>query len=80
MALNREDVVLVGRLMGMGREETCTLHAERVSLPGIVVSHFSKCNVHHAPCDLPDGEYRVVFEGGMMPFQKRHGAWQALGS
>lgn len=57
MALNREDVVLAGRLIGMGREETCT---QKVSLPGIIVSHLSKCNVHHAPSDLPDGEYLVV--------------------
>ena len=80
MALNREHVVLAGRLIGMGREETCTLNAEKVSLPGIIVSHFSKCNVHHAPSDLPDGEYLLVFEGGMIPFQKCGGLWQALGS
>ncbi len=78
MVLNREDVVLAGRLIGMGREETCTFNAEKLSLPGVIVSHFSKCNVHHAPSDLPDGEYLVVFEGGMIPFQKRRGVWQAL--
>lgn len=80
MALNREGVVLAGRLIGMGREEGCTINAEKVSLPGIIVSQFSKCNVHNAPIDLPDGEYLVVFKGGMMPFEKRDGAWRALGS
>ena len=80
MVLNREAVVIAGRLIGMGREESCTINAERLSLPGIIVSHFSKCNLHHAPVDLPDGEYLMVFEGGMMPFEKRGGAWRALGS
>ena len=80
MVLNREKVVIAGRLVGMGREVNCTVNAEKVSLPGIIVSHFSKCNVHNAPSDLPDGEYLVIFDGGMMPFQKHHGVWEALGS
>jgi hypothetical protein len=45
MALNRENVVLAGRVVGMGREEDCTLNAQKVTLPGIIISHFSKCNV-----------------------------------
>ncbi len=80
MALNRENVVLAGRLIGMGREEDCTLNAQKVTLPGIIISHFSKCNVHNAPSDLPDGEYLVIFEGGMIPFHKHGGVWEALGS
>ena len=80
MALNREDVVIAGRVVGMGREEHCTINAEKVSLPGIIVSDFSKCNVHNVPSDLPDGEYLVIFEGGMIPFHKRGGVWEPLGS
>jgi hypothetical protein len=80
MTLRREVFVLSGRLEGMGREASCTLNALRVSLPGTIVSHFVNCNIHHAPSDLPDGEYLVTFEGGMIPFQKRDGVWQALGS
>ena len=78
MALNREDVVIAGRVIGMGREENCTLNAEKISLPGIIVSHFSKCNVHNAPSDLPDGEYLVLFDGGMIPFRKHRGVWEAV--
>ena len=54
------------------RESLCR---ESLSFP-----HFSKCNVHHAPSDLPDGEYLLVFEGGMIPFQRCGGVWHALGS
>src|ERR1700756_4650379 len=60
MALHREVVVLSGQLTGMGREASCTLNALRVSLPGTIVSHFANCNIHHAPRDLPDGEYLMT--------------------
>jgi len=40
MASNREKVVIAGRLMGMGREVDGTVNAEKISLPGIIVSHF----------------------------------------
>ena len=80
MALNREGVVLARRLVGMGRQEDCTFNAEKVSLPGTILSHFSKCNVHNAPSDLPDGEYLVLFEGGMIPFHKQGRVWKALRS
>ncbi len=79
MVLNREGVVLAGRLVGMGREEDCILKAVSMSLPGTIVSQFSKCKVHNAPSDLPDGEYLVTFDGGMIPFEKRDGKWVALG-
>ena len=80
MTLHREVVTLSGRLAGMGHEASCTLNAMKVSLPGTILSHFAQCNIHHAPRDLPDGEYLFTFEGGMMPVEKRGGVWQALGS
>jgi|HubBroStandDraft_6_1064221.scaffolds.fasta_scaffold199165_1 hypothetical protein len=80
MVLHREVVVLSGQLTGMGREASCTLNALRVSLPGTIVSHFANCNIHHAPRDLPDGEYLMTFDGGMIVFQKHGGVWQALGN
>jgi hypothetical protein len=79
MALHREVVLLSGRLLGMGREASCSLNALRISLPGTIVSHFASFNIHQAPRDLPDGKYQVTFEGGTVPFEKRGSKWQALG-
>jgi hypothetical protein len=80
MALHREVVVLSGRLRGMGREAACTLNAVKVSLPGTVVSHFAKCNIHQAPSDLPDGKYELTFDGERVLFEKRNAVWRALES
>ena len=78
MAPHREIVVLSGRLTGMGREARCTLNAVKVSLPGTNISRFVRWRIHHAPSDLPEGQYRVTFEGETLAFQKRGGVWRTL--
>ena len=79
MASHREVVMLPGRLKGMGREADCTVGAVEVSLPGTNLSEYTKCSIHEAPNDLPDGQYQLTFGGQTVPVQKRDGSWLAGG-
>jgi hypothetical protein len=64
-----------GRLSGMGREASCTVSAIKVSLPQLDITEFVKCDILLAPQDLPDGPYRVTFDGRTMRIKKLDGYW-----
>jgi hypothetical protein len=66
--------MLSGVLRGMGREEKCIVSATEVSLPGIP-SEYTKCSIHQAPSDLPEGHYEVEYEGRIARIQKFQGMW-----
>ena len=72
---NRETVMLAGRLSGMGREADCTVSAVKVSLPQLNTWEYVKCDIHLAPENLPDGQYRITFEGRTMQVKKQDGDW-----
>jgi hypothetical protein len=78
MASVRTVEMLKGRLIGMGNEVDCTVGGVRVSLPGTAESVLTRCSIHNAPGDLPDGDYVVRYPGGISQVQKRGDAW--LGS
>jgi hypothetical protein len=63
MASNREIVMLSGTISGMGREAACIVSAVRVSLAGATESALTRCSIHQAPVDLPEGAYQVTFAG-----------------
>jgi hypothetical protein len=71
----REAVIMSGQLSGMGREVSCTVSAIKVSLPQLAISEFVKCDILLAPQDLPDGSYKVTFEGRTMRIKKLDGDW-----
>jgi hypothetical protein len=72
---NCETVKKAGRLSGMGHEAECTVSAVKVSLPQLNTWENGKCDIYLAPENLPDGQYRVTFEGRTMQVRKRDGNW-----
>jgi hypothetical protein len=75
MTSNRETVMMAGRLSGMGYEAECTVSAIKVSLPQLDTWEYVKCDIHLAPEDLPDGQYRVTFEGRTMQVKRVDRCW-----
>jgi hypothetical protein len=49
--------------------------AVKVSLPQLNTWENGKCDIYLAPENLPDGQYRVTFEGRTMQVRKRDGNW-----
>jgi hypothetical protein len=49
--------------------------AVKVSLPLLNVWEYVTCDIHLAPEDLPDGPYKVTFEGRTMQVKKLYGDW-----
>ena len=78
MAFHRESVTLPGSLRGLGRAATCTIIAEKVSLPGTNLYEYARLLISDEPKDLPDGRYNLVYEGGTVPLQLHRGAWVDL--
>lgn len=75
MPSHRENVMLSGRLRGMGRDADCTVRAEKVSLPGTNQSKYANFTIHEEPKDLPDGQYDVTFEHRAARLQRLNGVW-----
>jgi hypothetical protein len=75
MTSNRETVMMAGQLSGMGFDAGCVVSATKVTLPQLNTSEYVKCDIHLAPENLPDGEYRVTFEGRTMQVKKQDGCW-----
>lgn len=75
MTSDRETVMMAGRLSGMGYEAECIVSATKVSLPQLGTWEYVKCDIHFAPEDLPNGQYRVTFEGRAMQVQRLDGSW-----
>ena len=78
MPFHRESVILLGSLHGLEREATCTVIAEKVSLPGTDMYEYARLLISGEPKDLPDGQYDLVYEGGTVPVQLRRGTWIGL--
>jgi hypothetical protein len=77
MASHREVVMLQGKLRGMGREASCILSAIKISSPLTGHPNFTKCDIHQAPDDLPDGRYEVTFGGQTAKVKNGNGFWLA---
>jgi hypothetical protein len=77
MASYRESVTLPGRLVGMGRDVTCSVTATRVSLPGTNDYNYVRPLIHGVPVDLPDGLYTITFDEKSQRVQRQFGAWLA---
>lgn len=71
----RSVVMIHGWLQGMEREAPCEMLAmkEAESEKGPVT--FSRCSVIDAPMDLPDGDYKVSFNGCVVSARKDGGLW-----
>lgn len=74
-------VLLRASLKGMGREAECDILVRKSlrNQPNAVSAadayRYSECSVISAPTDLPDGEYRVVFEDHVAKVKKESGTW-----
>jgi len=75
----RENVLLDGRLAGMGYKAPCAVLAVKVSLPELGVCEYVTCDIQKAPAGLPDGRYEVSFEGRSMDVKKLDGDWLSGG-
>jgi hypothetical protein len=78
-------VLLPGHLQGMGREAACEVLARKAADFSSAKSAFPEpdykdCSVIGAPADLPDGEYRVTFEGHFFLANRQRGLWLSQGS
>ncbi len=67
--------MMAGWLKGMGYEAECTVSAVKVSLPLLNIWEYVQCDIHLAPENLPDGPYKVSFEGRTMQVKKLDGYW-----
>jgi hypothetical protein len=74
-------VLLRALLTGMGRHAECDILVRKLSRNESNVTSaagspaYSECSVISAPADLPDGEYRVQFEGHFVVATREHGVW-----
>jgi hypothetical protein len=83
MASFREQVFLAGRIIGMGRDESCMISATKVSLPGSGDSMYTDMSIQNAPANLPDGGYTVHYKAGSESkaeaVKRQNGYWLAAG-
>jgi hypothetical protein len=75
MSSKRELVSMSGRLEGMGRDVTCTVFAEKVSLRGTDVYEYVRPFISGAPRDLQNGLYKLTFDGRVLSAKRKGGAW-----
>ena len=69
------NVLLTGRLKGMGREAGCELMAKRSPSRMAEQFTYSKPVVIQAPADLPEGSYTLHFENYSMPVMHKGVLW-----
>ena len=75
MSSKYELVSVSARLQGMGRDVTCTVFAEKVSLRGTDVYEYVRPFITGAPRDLQNGLYKLTFDGRVLSAQRRGGSW-----
>ncbi len=75
MSSKYELVSVSARLQGMGRDVTCTVFAEKVSLGGTDVYEYVRPFITGAPRDLQNGLYKLTFDGRVLSAQRRGGSW-----
>jgi hypothetical protein len=61
----------------MGRNVPCAVIAEKVTLPGTNVYEYARPMIAEEPLDLPNGLYKVTFDGRTLSVQRLDGAWIA---
>lgn len=74
-------ILLRASLNGMGQQAECDILVRKsirsqpnaVSLAGL--PRYSECSVISSPPNLPDGEYRVAFEGHVAKVNREQGVW-----
>ncbi len=69
------NVLLTGRLKGMGREAGCELMAKRSPSRMAEQFTYSEPVVIQAPADLPEGSYTLHFENYSMPVMHKGVLW-----
>jgi hypothetical protein len=69
------NVLLTGRLKGMGREAACELMAKRDSARGAGRFIYSEPMVIQAPADLPEGAYTLHFDNVSTPVLHKGVLW-----
>ena len=68
--------MMAGQLKGMGHEAECVVSVVKVSIPHhLNISEYVECDIRLAPENLPDGLYKVTFEGRTMEVKRLDGYW-----
>lgn len=74
--------LLRATLKGMGQETECDIlvreqirNQSSESLSTTEFVQYSECSVISAPADLPDGDYRVMFDGHFAKVKRELGVW-----
>jgi hypothetical protein len=73
--MRRESVLLHGKLIGMGQQALCLLRAEKVGIAGTDQYEYARLAITSAAEELPDGRYKLVFDGRTCEVQRLRGAW-----
>jgi hypothetical protein len=74
----REAVLVSGTLKGMNHQVPCMVRAVKVSLlPNLDILKYVSADIVRAPSELPDGAYKVSFDGRTMKVKKIAGNWEA---
>ena len=71
----RSVVLMRGRIEGMDREDRCDVLAVKEYIAQSGPPLYSQCCVLEAPWDLPDGTYRVTFDGQTVMATRQDGLW-----
>jgi len=69
------NVLLTGRLSGMGHEAACEVMAKRAPSHSPAEFAYSEPVIIHAPADLPEGVYTLHFENISMPVLHKGVLW-----
>jgi hypothetical protein len=72
------NVLLTGRLQGMGQQAACELMARRSPSPGPEKFAYRDPVIIHVPADLPEGEYALHFEGMSAPVLHKGVLWTMM--
>jgi hypothetical protein len=70
MASHRESVVLQGMLIGLGHHAPCSLSAHRRTIAGLSEYEYTELAITEAPNHLPDGRYKLEFDGRVLEVQR----------
>ncbi|HWE85589.1 MAG TPA: hypothetical protein VG267_11640 [Terracidiphilus sp.] len=72
------NVLLTGRLEGLGQQTPCELMARRNASSGPEKFVYHDPVIIHVPSDLPEGEYSLHFEGVSVPVLHRGVLWTMM--
>jgi len=78
MSPRREVVTLAGHLSGISQEVDCSVTAVKLWLCGSDSFEYSLVIPFDTPSDLPEGVYKLSFDGRAMPVQRHDEAGLAV--